>query len=400
MFDLIARLLSFFYDINNSYAVAIILLTLVVLVVSTPLTLTGTKSMLKMQLLQPELKAIQDKYSKEERQEMNVEMMEFYQENNINPIGGCLPLLFQIPVFLVLYRVILGVTRRATDVGNGIGGVVGSVISGTDPESVDLSQLQPFNPAFIPEDSQMFTDLTGTNADGTLITTMDSAGFDLARSASQVLGDGIVPALPYLVLILAVFATGWFQHQMIRRRQTGAAVNPTQEMIMKFMPFVLPVFAFTLPVAIVFYFLVSNLYRIAQQYYITRSMYSGDDSLGAQLRQQREEKSSPQDAKKEDKKQDAKKANTKAKNGSSKKASNSKKKGPRHQGSGKNGGKSGRHKAKTTTNSAVSAAKRTNGSSAPGRNSNGSSAPGRNSSGRDASARATVEPKARKKKKR
>ena len=58
---------------------------------------------------------------------------------------------------------------------------------------------------------------------------------------------------------------------------------------MKMMPIFLPVFSFTLPAAIVFYFLVSNLYRIAQQWYITRSMYTGDDSLGAQLRKQRED---------------------------------------------------------------------------------------------------------------
>ena len=98
MFDLIANVLSFLYDINNSYAVAIILLTTIVLVISTPLTLTGTKSMLKMQLLQPQLKEIQDKYGKDQRDEMNAEMMEFYKENQINPVGGCVPLLFQIPV--------------------------------------------------------------------------------------------------------------------------------------------------------------------------------------------------------------------------------------------------------------------------------------------------------------
>jgi len=382
MFDLIARLLSFFYDINNSYVVAIILLTLVVLVVSTPLTLSGTRSMLKMQLLQPELKAIQDKYGKDERQEMNVEMMEFYKENNINPVGGCLPLLFQIPVFLVLYRVILGITRRATDVGSELGEVAGSAFTNATPEVLDISDLQPFNPAYISQDSQMFMDLTATNDDGSLVNTMDSFGFDLARSASQVLGDGIVGALPYLMLIFLVFISGWFQHQMIRRRQTGASINPTQEMIMKFMPFFLPVFAFTLPAAIVFYFLVSNLYRIAQQYYITRSMYSGDDSLGAQLRQQREDSKSgkAQDAKKSDK-QDAKKPTKK----SPSKASKAKKKGPRHQGSGQNGGKSGRHRS---TKNTASSPKRSNGS-----------APGRNSSGREASARGTVEPKARKSKK-
>ncbi len=123
MFDLIASLLSFFYDLNNSYVVAIVLLTFVVLVISTPLTLTGTRSMLKMQLLQPELKAIQNKYDKDDREAMNAEMMEFYKSNNINPVGGCIPMLFQIPVFLVLYRVILGITRRATDVGSELGEV-------------------------------------------------------------------------------------------------------------------------------------------------------------------------------------------------------------------------------------------------------------------------------------
>ncbi len=374
MFDLIANLLSFFYDLNNSYVVAIVLLTLVVLVVSTPLTLTGTKSMLKMQLLQPELKAIQNKYGKDEREAMNAEMMEFYKENNINPVGGCLPMLFQIPVFLVLYRVILGVTRRATDIGTEFGEVAGSLRAGATPEVVNVNDLQPFNPAYIGEDSQMYADLT---ADG--VNTMQDLGFDLARSASQVLGDSVVDSLPYLALVLVVGLSGWFQHQMIRKRQTGASINPTQEMIMKFMPFFLPVFAFTLPAAIVFYFLVSNLYRIAQQFYITRSMYSGEDSLGGQLRNQRD--NAPQDGDKGSNKNSAKN-NAGSKGGNAaKKKTTAKKSGAPKTGAGANGGKTGRHKSTTSTASR-------------------SSAPGRNSSGREASARANVQPKARKKKKR
>ena len=115
MFDLIANLLAWFYELTASTGASIALLTLVVLVIATPLTLKGTQSMLKMQILQPELKAIQDKYPKDKREEMNAELMAFYKDNNINPVGGCMPLLFQIPVFLVLYRVILGLTRRATD---------------------------------------------------------------------------------------------------------------------------------------------------------------------------------------------------------------------------------------------------------------------------------------------
>ena len=365
MFDLIANLLSFFYDLNNSYVVAIVLLTLVVLVISTPLTLTGTRSMLKMQLLQPELKAIQNKYGKDEREAMNAEMMEFYKSNNINPVGGCIPMLFQIPVFLVLYRVIIGITRRATDVGTELGEVTGSLAGGSIPEVIDLGETRPFNPAYVAEDTQLFTDLSNSSE-------MNSIGFDLARSASQVLADGIVDALPYLLLVLVVGLTGWVQHRMIRQRQTGAAVNPTQEMIMKFMPFFLPVFSFTLPAAIVFYFLVSNLYRIAQQYYITRSMYHGEDSLGGQLRKNRE--NSPQDAKSGRSKSGGAK-------GGSAKGSGSAKNTSKASSAKKNGSGGAKKKSKTST------AARTG-------------APGRNSSGRQASARARVQPKARKKKKR
>lgn len=379
MFDLIANLLSFFYDLNNSYAVAIALLTLVVLVISTPLTLTGTKSMLKMQLLQPELKEIQNKYGKDEREAMNAEMMEFYKSNNINPVGGCIPMLFQIPVFLVLYRVILGITRRATDVGTEFGEVAGSLAGGSAAEVIDLGEKRLFNPAYVGEDSQLFKDLSDTSE-------MNSVGFDLARSASQVLGDGIVDALPYLLLVLVVGVTGWVQHQMIRKRQTGAAINPTQEMIMKFMPFFLPVFSFTLPAAIVIYFLISNLYRIAQQYYITRSMYHGDDSLGGQLRKSREDGDTKGGGNK----------GSSGKGGGGNKSSNAK--GGGNKGSG---AKAGNNKNKNKSNGSGA---RKNGSGAKTKSKTSSaartSAPGRNSSGRQASARASVQPKARKKKKR
>ena len=400
MFDLIANVLSFLYDINNSYVVAIVLLTLIVLVVATPLTLTGTKSMLKMQLLQPELKEIQNKYPKEERDAMNAELMEFYKDNQINPVGGCIPMLFQIPVFLVLYRVILGVTRRATPTGIELGEVVGSLNAGTDPQLIDTDELLNFNPAFVSEDSQLFQDLSSTNV-------MESIGFDLARSASQVLGDGIVPALPYLILVLVVGASGFIQHRMIRARNTGASMNETQELIMKYIPFMLPIFAFTLPAAIVFYFLVSNLYRIGQQAYITRSFYGNDDSLGAQIRRQREE--APQDEVKDTKNGSGKNGNAKKngsnkngnakkngsnkngnakkngsnKNGNAKKSNNgsNKKKSNSQGGGGANGGKSGRHKKTPATAGA-------------------STAPGRNRIGRDASVRASAETKARKQKKR
>jgi len=360
MFDLIANLLAWFYDHTASTGTSIALLTVVVLVIATPLTLKGTQSMLKMQILQPELKAIQDKYPKDKREEMNAELMAFYKDNNINPVGGCMPLLFQIPVFLVLYRVILGLTRRATDVGSQTGLVVANIRSGETPATFEQIEEANFNPAYVAEDTDLFQSLTNNNE-------MSSFGFDLSRSASGVLGDGIVDSLPYLLLVLVVGLTGWFQHRMIRSRNTGAVVNPTQEMIMKVMPFFLPIFSFSLPAAIVIYFLVSNIYRIGQQWYITRSMYHGDDSLGAQVRKTRE------DAAKETK-------------SSSKKSGGSK--------GGSKGSSKASHAKGSKTNARGSGGKKTNKPVAR------SGAPGRNRSGRQGSARTQVQPRARKKKKR
>ena len=102
--------------LDRTTACAIILLTLLVMVVLTPLTLKGTRSMMMMQQLQPEMKKLQARY-KDDRQKLNEEMLKFYKENNINPLGGCLPLLIQMPVFLILYQVLRGLTRRVSDLG-------------------------------------------------------------------------------------------------------------------------------------------------------------------------------------------------------------------------------------------------------------------------------------------
>ncbi len=101
--------MSFFYSLVPNYGIAIAMLTLAVMIVLTPLTLKGTRSMMIMQALQPEMKKLQAQY-KDDRQKLNEELLKFYRENNINPLGGCLPLLIQLPVFLILYRVIAGLT--------------------------------------------------------------------------------------------------------------------------------------------------------------------------------------------------------------------------------------------------------------------------------------------------
>ena len=289
MFDLIASLLAWFYSVFPSYGFAVGALTLTVMVVVTPLTLKSTRSMLQMQRLQPELKSIQTKY-KDDRQKMNEELMAFYQENGINPLGGCLPMLIQLPVFLVLFRVVRGITRRATDVGNQLGWTAGRLGVGADGtvSSIDGNE-RSFDPQDLPIDSDMYLDLTGRELRfDERPTEMVSWGIDLARSAQSVLGDSIIDSIPYLILIVIVLVSSIYQQRQIRGRNSGAPVNPQQEMIMKILPFMLPVFSFTMPAALVVYFVISNLYRIGQQAYITRSLYKGEDSLGALAAQSRD----------------------------------------------------------------------------------------------------------------
>ncbi len=97
------KILLFFHDhVVASWGMSIILLTLTVRVVLLPLTLKQTRSMRRLQLLAPEIKKIQTKY-KEDKQRQQQEMMKFYQENKVNPLASCLPLLFQLPFFFALY---------------------------------------------------------------------------------------------------------------------------------------------------------------------------------------------------------------------------------------------------------------------------------------------------------
>ena len=84
------------------------------MVITTPFTLKGTRSMIQMQRLQPEMRKLQLKY-KDDRQKLNEELMAFYKENNLNPLGGCLPLLLQTPIFIILYNVIRGLTSIRPD---------------------------------------------------------------------------------------------------------------------------------------------------------------------------------------------------------------------------------------------------------------------------------------------
>ncbi len=249
IFEVFAQTLSFFYDLVPNYAIAIALLTLLVMVLTTPFTLKGTRSMIQMQRLQPEMKRLQLKY-KDDRQKLNEELMAFYKENNLNPLGGCLPLLLQTPIFIILYRVIRGLTY------------------------IPAGQ-STFDPKYLDHTSALYRSLDGA-------TQMMSFGVDLAVSARTALSASFAEGLPHVVMVAIVAVTSYYQQKQIQGRNPNAEMPPQQKMIMRLMPAMFVVFAFVAPSALVVYFIVSNLYRIGMQAYITRTLYHGEDSLGAQ----------------------------------------------------------------------------------------------------------------------
>src|SRR5258708_7068507 len=91
--------------LNVSYGLAIVLITFTINLVFWPLTQASTRSMKRMQALQPQMKALQDKY-KDDAVKMNRKLMEFMKENKVSPLGGCLPMVLQIPVFFGFYSMI------------------------------------------------------------------------------------------------------------------------------------------------------------------------------------------------------------------------------------------------------------------------------------------------------
>lgn len=264
MYQFIVKPLEFFYGIWPNYAGAIALLTLTIMLVLLPLTLKGTRSMLAMQKLQPELKKIQSKY-RDDRQQLNEEMMKFYKENNINPMAGCLPLLLQMPVFFVLYRVIYDLLHRAP-----YGYDMGAAAAAAMNDGSSFQSFGNFDPKHISHSSQLWQDLHGTNE-------MSSFGINLADSATKAFGSGLGRAWPYILLVLVVAGTSYYQQRQIAGRTDQSNVNPQQQMLMKIMPLFFSVISLTLPAGIVVYFLVSNLFRIGQQAFITRTMYKDSD---------------------------------------------------------------------------------------------------------------------------
>jgi YidC/Oxa1 family membrane protein insertase len=232
LYNALGAVLAFFYAIVPNEGVAIILLTVTVMLLLFPLTAKSSRSMLAMQRLQPEIKKLQAKH-KGDRQKLNEEMMKLYQENKVNPLGGCLPLVVQFPVFIALFHVL-----RSTA-------------------------------ATVPTGSSLYKAIIAAEPNG-----LTFLGMDLSLKATDNHGD-LLTALPYYILVGAVFLTGFLQSRQ-SQRNTPPGANAQMQMITKVLPIAFGAFSLFFPAGLVLYFLVSNLWRLGQQELIMRKIAPRD----------------------------------------------------------------------------------------------------------------------------
>jgi YidC/Oxa1 family membrane protein insertase len=213
-FDFLARpalyLLRFLYRFTGNYGIAIILVTLLQKVVFHPLTVKSLKSMQAMQALQPRIAAIQERY-KNNPQKKQQEMMELYRKHGVNPMGGCLPMLLQIPIFIALYNAI-------------------------------SNSVEMWRASFL-----WIKDLSRPDA----LFTVDIWG----------LRD-----YPFNLLALLMGATMFVQQKMA---PTGG--DPRQaQMMLYLMPTVFTFMFWTFPSGLVLYWLINNILQIGQQYMLEK----------------------------------------------------------------------------------------------------------------------------------
>jgi YidC/Oxa1 family membrane protein insertase len=203
-------LLRALYSVIPNYGVAIILLTILVRVVTTPLTMKQMRSMERMRALQPKLQELREKHP-DDRQKQSEEMMQLYRREGVNPLGGCLPMVLQLPVFIGLFYALRS--------------------------SIDLRQA-PF--------VGWIDDLSAPDA------------------LFEIPGIGI----PLRVLPLVMGAT-----MVVQQRITPMQADPAQaKMMMTVMPVMMTVLFYQFPSGLVLYWMVSNVLAIAHQFWVGRTL--------------------------------------------------------------------------------------------------------------------------------
>jgi len=246
VFVVLATVLAAIYGLTASYGLTIVLLTIVIMALLMPLTIRSTRSMMAMQRLQPRISRLQQKYKGlENREQLNRELMRVYKEEGVNPAGSCLALLVQMPILLVLYDVIKGLSNTLVTMVQG--------------HSVAIAQ-----PRYIPTSSRMYHQLMASHG------AMNWFGVNLALKPFSTHAQWF-GVLPYLALVLVAVGLQYVQLAQMRRRSPAAAqANPQMRTVQKFLPILYAYIYLVIPGAVVLFMIVSTAIRIGTHFVLFR----------------------------------------------------------------------------------------------------------------------------------
>lgn len=279
--DFFANILSYIinpiYNLVGNYGVAVILFTVIVKVLLVPLGVKQQKTMVKTKQIKPELDKIQSKY-KNDKEKLNEETMKLYQKYDINPMGGCLPLLVQFPILLGLYRVIQHPINWILR-SNPVDAIEKIITEGKMTESAAAEALRSLcASADKIAGLNSVSELVGAfEKDASLgVTQIDIASkFHLVNFNFLGLDLSATPSISELswLWIIPIFATGaaFFSNWV------SSKINPItgdQAQTMKSMNLMMPLmtlfFTFTLSAGIGVYWFFSTMLSVAQMYLLTK----------------------------------------------------------------------------------------------------------------------------------
>jgi len=244
--DIFANVIVFFYSFTHNYGIAIILMTALIRLILYPLMQKQMVSMREMQKIQPLMKAVQEKY-KNDKERLNKELMALYKEHKVNPMSGCLPLLIQMPILILLFQVLREFKYYIPNT-----------------EIIDGGFLWIANQVEIIKDG-LPKMVGGLAAPEQLIS----------------LGDGIF-GLHYIgILPFLVAGSMYVQQKMTSTDGTtgkdGGSAQQTQKMMTIMMPLMIGFMSFSLPSGLTLYWFTSTLLGIGQQYLTNKKMPTIDE---------------------------------------------------------------------------------------------------------------------------
>jgi YidC/Oxa1 family membrane protein insertase len=258
------------YDFVPNYGLTIILLTIVIRVVLLPLGIKQVRSMQHMQIVQPKVKQIQQKF-KGNKQRQQEEIMKLYKEFGVNPFSGCWPVLLQFPILIAMYSVLRWPQHPI------------HIPADSELYAVVTQQIPPVSsPGEVPPEpgSPSGTGFLGMN----LLCSASQAGNPDSKLSDRITvegesvevgypvncGEDVVDRIPYYVFAALMFATTFFQQRQMQSASPPGS-SQQQQALLKVMPILFGVFGIFFPAGLVLYWTTSNGWQIGQQYFMLKS---------------------------------------------------------------------------------------------------------------------------------